>query len=403
MNSTVWLVISAALLSLYQAAAMLPWLAALDVDLFRSAKRRADLLRVVGGTFAGLLVVIGIALKYTNDGPRLEFFGRLYGCVLHIQLIVDFFVLAFFALLKLWPKGGAVALAAFRESVRQPLYWLIVFLTMFGLVVSMILPYFTLGDEFKMMSNISYDMIMLAAALFGVLAASISIHEEIEGRTAITLMSKPVTRRHFLIGKFVGILLACWALTCLLAWTMNWTMYVKPSLEKLDDSTDPLAVMMQNELQPVAQRVAFGYEGQSFARGSVNWLGETLIRHGGLLLGFGQVTILLAIACALATRLPFAVNVVLLLMVYFLGHLAPVLVRFSAGQSGDGAGPRRLPGPSLRRGAAGAGVLQHGPGDHPHVRFAARRFRDLRRQSVPAWRSASWDRRQPTPGTPSAG
>jgi len=37
----------------------------------------------------------------------------------------------------------------------------------------------------------------------------ISINEEIEGRTAVTLMSKPVSRRQFLMGKFVGILTAC--------------------------------------------------------------------------------------------------------------------------------------------------------------------------------------------------
>ena len=60
-----------------------------------------------------------------------------------------------------------------------------------------------------MMKQIGFDVVMLSAALFGVLAASMSISEEIEGRTAVTLMSKPVNRRQFLIGKFLGILMAC--------------------------------------------------------------------------------------------------------------------------------------------------------------------------------------------------
>ena len=50
------------------------------------------------------------------------------------------------------------------------------------------------------------------------LAASMLISEEIEGRTAITLMSKPVSRRQFLLGKFVGLLLAALAMTGILSW-----------------------------------------------------------------------------------------------------------------------------------------------------------------------------------------
>jgi hypothetical protein len=37
--------------------------------------------------------------------------------------------------------------------------------------------------------------------------------------------------------------------------------------------------------------------------------------------------ILVAVACALATRLSFVVNIVICMLVYFLGHLAPEIVR----------------------------------------------------------------------------
>ena len=55
--------------------------------------------------------------------------------------------------------------------------------------------------------------------------------------------------------------------------------------------------------------------------------------------------ILVAIATALATRLPFVVNLVLCLVVYFLGHLAPVVVKVTetaqapTGARGGRAGP----------------------------------------------------------------
>jgi len=72
-----------------------------------------------------------------------------------------------------------------------------------------------------MVKEMGFDAIMLLAVLFAVLAAAMSISEEIEGRTAITLMSKPVSRRQFLIGKYVGTLLAALVITGILGWLFN--------------------------------------------------------------------------------------------------------------------------------------------------------------------------------------
>src|SRR4029077_12934741 len=112
-------------------------------------------------------------------------------------------------MLLVWPKGGAVALSAFREGVRQPMFWLLTIAASLLMAISPFFPYFTFGDDLKMVKELGYAITMLFAGLFGVLAASMSVSEEIEGRTAVTLMSKPVSRRQFLLGKFGGIMLAC--------------------------------------------------------------------------------------------------------------------------------------------------------------------------------------------------
>ena len=52
--------------------------------------------------------------------------------------------------------------------------------------------------------------------LLALLTASSTVAEEIEGKTAITLLSKPINRRQFIIGKFVGIELGVLALYVLL-------------------------------------------------------------------------------------------------------------------------------------------------------------------------------------------
>src|SRR5258708_13146156 len=50
------------------------------------------------------------------------------------------------------------------------------------------------------LTTISFFCMLLA-----LLTASSTVAEEIEGKTAITLLSKPINRRQFIIGKFLGI------------------------------------------------------------------------------------------------------------------------------------------------------------------------------------------------------
>src|SRR5947208_2498696 len=119
------------LLVLIQFIAALPWLAVLDPRGPKSWLRRpVNWLYAAGGVVVGgVIFEMILALLRAREG--VDFFGRSYGAVLHIQLLVDLLVGVFALLLLVWPKGAAVALAAFREGVRQPMFWL---LTLFGVM-----------------------------------------------------------------------------------------------------------------------------------------------------------------------------------------------------------------------------------------------------------------------------
>jgi hypothetical protein len=322
------LVLVGILLSLVQFLAALPWLAALDPRAFRVTARRASawLIALGGVVAAGLALALFIGV--VQDPGRLQVWGRiLYGAVLQAQLTVDFFVLSFALLLLLWPQGGAVALAAFREGVRQPLFWAIFLIALGVMIITPFLPYFTFGEDVKMAREIGYDTIMLLTVILSVVAASVSISDEIEGRTAVTVMSKPVSRRHFLLGKFVGILLAAMLMTGLLAWFFEGMMWFKVSFEG-EQVTDPAWLEPgRAALGPMAGTAA------NFILGAGIWLEQGLAILQGTLFGLCQVMVLLAIAVALATRLPMVVNLVTCLLVFFLGHLTHVLVVVSSGRN----------------------------------------------------------------------
>jgi ABC-type transport system involved in multi-copper enzyme maturation permease subunit len=330
------LLIAGVLFALLQVLAALPWLRAIDPKGFARGLRSPSSLGMAVLVTLGLGVAIAGYLGYLGDSPTIRRDGKFYAAALHLQLIVDFFILAPHVLLLISPKAGAVALAAYREGWRQPMFWLIAGFALVLMVLAVWFPYFTFGDDFKMMKQVGFDIIMLASVLFGVLAASMSISEEIEGRTAITVMSKPINRRNFLVGKTLGILLACAAMSLMLGWCFNFALWAFPEYDKINQVQDSLADQAEADLTPAFVSIVPGTTGKVFASGVGSWFADTVAHSLGILLGFGQVMILVSIAAALATRLTFVVNVLLCLMVYFFGHLAPVVVRVSDTMSGEG-------------------------------------------------------------------
>jgi len=320
------LLIAGILLALVQFVAALPWVWAIDPRGFRRWTKDPAIYGYAAGVVGGLGLLIAWFMSSYRIPFKLHEYGQYYGSILHAQLALDFLILAPQALLFIWPKGGAVALSTFRECWRQPMFWLISSLASLMIVASMVIPYFTFGEDYKMMKQLGFDAIMLAALVFGLLAASISIYEEIEGRTAITVISKPISRRQFLLGKYVGTLLACWAMVLLLGWLLTWALYIKPHFDQLDDVKDSMPIEVVTLLTPQFERVIPTAEGSEFAAGAAFWFGETLAHHVGLLLTFGQVMVLLAICTALATRLPFVINLIVCMVIFVIGRLAPVLV-----------------------------------------------------------------------------
>jgi hypothetical protein len=307
-----------------QGLAALPWMFALSRQTFRGQMPFYG--KVIGiVTVCGLL--FAFLLESNSDPGIVSLWGRFYMSILTLQVGFDLFIVTFYLLLTWWSKAGAVALAAFQEAVRQPMFWMLTVLSSLFMCVSIVVPYFTFGEDLKMVKEITYALTMLFPAIFGVISASISVSEEIEGRTAVTLLSKPVTRRDFIFGKFIGILLAATFMTMFMSWVLVWVVLAKthydhrPGIDQLPPDPAWLIDLVRN---------SYGANiSGDLLKGLGLWardLGEAL---PGLIIGFGQVMTLIAISVALATRVPMVVNITMCLVIYFLGHLAPIMTEVS--------------------------------------------------------------------------
>ena len=292
------------------------------------APRRLSLFFFLGATLTAVIFggFLGVFLSFSNDRTILGNWGRFLFSLLHLELGFDFFVFVLFVLLRLWPKGGAVAFAAFQEGLRQPTYWFVLVAGLAIMAFASILPFYTFGEDLKVLKELCFVFSMMLPTLFGVLAASISVTDEIEGRTAVTLMSKPILRRDFLLGKFVGVALAALSMTIVLGWYMLWIALFK-------DHIDPPLVPVANPDPPwMLDTLALLGPGSAgdFFRGMLLWVADASDALPGLVIGYCQVAVMTALAVALATRLPLLANLVTCLVIYLLGHLTAVLTEATA-------------------------------------------------------------------------
>jgi ABC-2 type transport system permease protein len=129
-----------------------------------------------------------------------------------------------------------IAANAFMELIRQPVFLLLMTVSVFFEIFLAVPYYFAFGDEPKLVEN-SVLGVMFLSGLFGaVLSASSSLAREIRTGTALAVLSKPVGRVQFLLAKYTGLVAALTVLTyvntvgILLASRMAFDAYGKTDL-----------------------------------------------------------------------------------------------------------------------------------------------------------------------------
>lgn len=99
----------------------------------------------------------------------------------------------------------AIIRNTFFESIRQPIMLVILIAATILLIVANPLSAFTMADDQRMLIDIGLATVFLCGALLAAFIATNVLGREIENRTALTVISKPVSRPIFVLGKFLGV------------------------------------------------------------------------------------------------------------------------------------------------------------------------------------------------------
>jgi ABC-2 type transport system permease protein len=102
-------------------------------------------------------------------------------------------------------KLFTIAKNTFIETLRQPIYAIIIVVALFLFFLSPSLAMYTMGDDNKLLRELGLSTLFLASLFIAIFSASGAVAEEIENKTITTVLTKPVQRPIFIIAKFLGV------------------------------------------------------------------------------------------------------------------------------------------------------------------------------------------------------
>lgn len=108
----------------------------------------------------------------------------------------------------MFSKLYAITWTTFIETIRQPVFNVLLWTALFWMVVfgpSLSAYSLDSGKDVKILQDVALATILLYGLLASAFSAAHVISREIESRSILTVISKPVPRPLFLIGKFLGV------------------------------------------------------------------------------------------------------------------------------------------------------------------------------------------------------
>jgi ABC-type transport system involved in multi-copper enzyme maturation permease subunit len=201
------------------------------------------------------------------------------------------------------PRVSAISMAAAKSEMVQPIFLFLLAIGAFAILLFTYMSFFTLGEDIKLVKDCGITIILILALIQGIWTASNSVSEEIEGRTALTVLSKPINRRSFMIGKMLGTFWIILLMFVVLGACLVIAVAYKPIYDARETSETDLI-----------WQICF-VEASSIIP--------------GLVMAFLHAVVLSTLSVAISTRVSQFANFAICLSIYIVGQLVETIISSS--------------------------------------------------------------------------
>jgi ABC-type transport system involved in multi-copper enzyme maturation permease subunit len=100
-----------------------------------------------------------------------------------------------------------VAVAVFRESVRDRVFYNLVFFAVLLIGASILIGQLTAGQDVKIIKDLGLSATSLFGLFIAIFVGISLVSKEVDRRSVYPLFAKPIRRSEFIAGKYAGLLL----------------------------------------------------------------------------------------------------------------------------------------------------------------------------------------------------
>ena len=101
----------------------------------------------------------------------------------------------------------SIAENTFRETIRNKVLYNILFFALGMILLSLIVSEWSMGYEVKILKDFGLSIMSLFGLLIAVFIGVELVYKEIDKKTIYVIISKPIHRYQFILGKYLGLLL----------------------------------------------------------------------------------------------------------------------------------------------------------------------------------------------------
>ncbi|TVQ44180.1 MAG: ABC transporter permease [Gloeocapsa sp. DLM2.Bin57] len=132
------------------------------------------------------------------------------------------------SLMRIW----SIAANGFREVIRDRIFYFVGFFSLVLVIALRLLPEISVGTDKKIFVDLGLAAIEALTVIVAVFIGTNLINKEIEKRTILVLIAKPISRVEFILGKHLGLSAVLWvlvaAMTLVYLILLNWAQIPHP-------------------------------------------------------------------------------------------------------------------------------------------------------------------------------
>ncbi len=98
----------------------------------------------------------------------------------------------------------AIALNTFREAGRNKILYGVLVIVALVMLLAIALGEMSLHEEARVARDVSLAVLSLAASITAIILGVLLLYKEVERKTIHTILSKPIHRAEFVVGKYLG-------------------------------------------------------------------------------------------------------------------------------------------------------------------------------------------------------